>query len=110
VSMHKSNLIKILYNLDATLLERRDAALDLGDFPDEDVIKALLEIAKNKREEEMILRVCGASLARIWIVKGKSNKKELKSLSKVARESVIHFFKTKKPEWIPEYDLELIKT
>ena len=62
---HKA-LKKILLDRKASLAERDDAAIDLGDFDDPEALDALMEIAVDPQEEDIILASCGESIALIW--------------------------------------------
>jgi HEAT repeat protein len=49
---------------------RHDAAMDLGDYDEPRVLEALIQIATDVDENEMILDSCGSSIIEIGVRKG----------------------------------------
>lgn len=102
-------LIQILKDKDADWSDRHDAALDLSNYYNDDVVSALLEIAQDSQEDDTLLATCGESLGLIWINKEELNPTDFFSLTIAARDealSVIHF---NKPDWITQYQLDSYK-
>jgi len=60
-------LISVLLNFTADLSERDDAAMDLGEFDNEEALSALYQVAKDHEENETLVSSCGESIAQIWL-------------------------------------------
>lgn len=65
-----SELVSYLENRANDLGSRDDVAMDLRQFDEPEVEAALLKIALNQSEEEMIIDSAGDSLREIWARKG----------------------------------------
>ncbi|QKS71219.1 hypothetical protein FLK61_31400 [Paenalkalicoccus suaedae] len=64
----KTMLISILLDSDISDAERDDAAIDLGFISNDDQVeKALLQVANDNHTDDMIKASCGESLAQIWL-------------------------------------------
>jgi hypothetical protein len=59
-------LISVLLDRTAPVGDRHDAAMDLGTFDEAAVLVALIEVASDAQEDELILDGCGESIAEIW--------------------------------------------
>ena len=71
-NLAKQNLlIEILLDPCAEDGEKDDAAMDLAEFNNEDVLNALTQAAINAKKNDFFLNSCGESIAEIWI---KNNK------------------------------------
>lgn len=99
-------LIKLLFDNDASITERDEAATDLGEFSDTRVITALLSKAENVQENELVLNSCGESLGTIWIKKNVFDEKAYHVLPGTVRYGIYVVIKSRKPEWIEQYHLE----
>lgn len=99
-------LIELLFDDDSSIAERDDAAMDLGDFSDDQVITALLLRAMNVNEDEMVLNSCGESIGNIWSKKDFFDEKVYHSLPGTVRFGVYVVIKSRKPEWVISYQLE----
>ncbi|KAA0542432.1 hypothetical protein FZW96_21345 [Bacillus sp. BGMRC 2118] len=97
--MDKEKLIQ--YLLDENI---DDCAIDLSNFPEEDVIVALLKVANNLTDEEMIRSSCGESIASIWIKIDKIDFEALNSLEEPAFSEALGLIKNNKPQWYLGYE------
>lgn len=78
-------LIAILLDASARLDERDDAAIDLAKYDDGAVVAALLRIAGDPAEDEMLQASAGESLGSIWKRKGEADPIEFDRLTAAAR-------------------------
>ena len=81
-------LIDTLLDQSALLADRDDAAMDLGAYNDDNVLDALIRVARNKDEHEMILASCGESIADIWLARRYYNQEVFDSLTNAAQHEV----------------------
>ena len=103
----KLALIQLLMDRDALDADRDDAAMDLGEeFHDQSVLSALIRVASNPNEIDMILSSCGEAIGKIWIKNNCFNQRIYHALPGIARYGVYVVIKSKKPEWIEHYYLE----
>lgn len=93
-------LINVLLDNTAREDERDDTAMDLGKFDDERALIALLQIASNSNEDEIVIDSCGESIAEILIKREEYNPNILNKLAPIARDAAYAFIKEAKPEWI----------
>lgn len=93
-------LVEILLDKKASIAERDDVAMDLGVFDDDLALKALISIATNLNEDDMIVDFCGESIGEIWVKRNKSDFKILKRFHPVAFRATRDYIKAKKPEWL----------
>lgn len=63
-------LIRVLQDKSIDLGVRDDAVMDLGRYDERQVLEALLQVAVDLEENEMILDSCGGSIMEIWARKG----------------------------------------
>ncbi len=64
------HLIRVLQDKSIDLGVRDDAAMDLGRYDEARVLEALLQVAVDLEEDEIILDSCGDSIKDIWARKG----------------------------------------
>lgn len=64
------SLVKILLDRSLCVEIRDDAAMDLGEFDDIMAFSALVKVAIDTSEDEMLLSSCGDSIADIWRRRG----------------------------------------
>lgn len=95
-----NELIKLLFDERASIAERDDAAMDLFEYNDDLAENALIKIAKNKKENPIILNSCGESIGTIWVKKNKFDKDCYNNLSKESQDGIHYIIKTDKPEWL----------
>lgn len=86
-------LIEVLLDNTAREDERDDAAMDLGRFNDERAFQALLKIATNANENEIILDSCGESIAEILIMRKEFRTEVIETLAPIARETAKAFIR-----------------
>ncbi len=99
-------LIQLLFDEATSVAERDDAAIFLGEFSDIRSINALISKAKNLNENQLVLNSCGESLGSIWTKQNLFDEKTYRTLSGTARYGVYVVIKSRKPEWLEEYQLE----
>ena len=105
----KATLIKLLFDQDALDADRDDAAMDLGEeFDDQSVLDALIQVANNPNEIDMILNSCGEAIGKIWVKKNYFDEIIYKKLPKFARDGIYCVVKSKNPFWIKTFHLEHI--
>jgi hypothetical protein len=102
--MDKEKLIEYLLDKNIDDATRDDCAIDLSNFPEEDVIAALIKVANNVSDEEMIRASCGESIASIWIKIDNIDFEALNSLEEPAFSEALGLIKTKKPQWYLAYE------
>jgi hypothetical protein len=86
----KMQLIHVLMDCAASEDERDDAAMDLADFNDGDVIQTLFLVATDEScPSDMVKGSCGESLASIWIRTGKVDVTLLHQLDGSARQEAM---------------------
>jgi ankyrin repeat protein len=101
-----SALVQLLFDNGASITERDEAAVSLSEFSDIQATTALLSKTKDLNEDELILNSCGESLGIIWTKQNYFDKKEYRNLAGTARYGVYVIIKSRKPEWIEQYQLE----
>ena len=99
-------LIGIISDKSASITERDDAASDLADFCSDRAIRALALVGQDKKEDETVLNTCGESLGVIWTTKHFFDKNIFQTLSSTARHGAYFVIKSRKPDWINEYELD----
>ena len=99
-------LLKILFDDQASISERDDAAMILGGFSDARSVNALISKSKDLNENEIVLNSCGESLGEIWAKQNLFNENEYRTLSGTARYGAYSVIKFQKPEWIEQYQLD----
>jgi len=99
-------LIEMLFDKQASIAERDDAAMDLAEFNNVLATEALLKVSRNKQEDEMILNSCGESLGSIWSRLGIFDEKTYRMMSATARYGTFIVIKARHPEWIEKYELD----
>ncbi len=100
-------LIDILFDKNADLAERDDAAMYLGEYDDDRALAALIKICLDKNEEEFIFDVCGESVASIWVKRDHFDPNIYKEMVPTARHEAYWYIQSMKPEWIEKYELQL---
>lgn len=103
----KEVLIRLLIDPYALDADRDDAAMDLGDeFDDQQVLDALIQVARNSEEIDMILSSCGEAIGKIWVKRDFFDEKTYKNLAKIARDGIYCVIKYDKPSWIKKFQLD----
>jgi len=91
-------LISVLLDTCASISERDDAAMDLGEYTDNKVVEALVKVGSSEQENYNILASCGESLAQIWSQMGIIDNTVIDKLSEVAKAELIANFDAIKSE------------
>lgn len=103
----KAILIQLLVDQHALDADRDDAAMDLGEeFGDESVLSALIKVASDPNEVDMILNSCGEAIGKIWVKRSCFDEEAYRALSGTSRYGVYVVIKSRKPEWIEQCQLE----
>lgn len=91
----KQELIRLLLDKSAEESERDDAAIDLGDYDDDEVISTLVSVAADPTTEEVICSSCGESLGAIWLRKGSVDQTFLNRIRPEAQREAIALIKSR---------------
>ncbi|WP_068469661.1 hypothetical protein [Candidatus Protochlamydia phocaeensis] len=93
-------LVKTLLDKTASISERDDAAIDLGNFDNDQALNALLTVASDLKEEYSIMDVCGESIAQIWVKRNQLDLVSYKNLHPNAQYEAKMYIKINKPDWL----------
>lgn len=105
----KKSLIRLLIDQHALDADRDDAAMDLGEeFDDESVLSALIQVANNPNEIDMILNSCGEAIGKIWVKRSYFDEKIYRKLPKFAQDGIYCVIKNRQPEWIEGFHIDSI--
>jgi hypothetical protein len=96
---NKEQLIQILLDSTATDSDKDDAAIQLGEYNDDDVIDILIKVANDPLFDENIRSSCGESLALIWLNKREINIEKFLELKGMPLREAISIIKSKRPDW-----------
>jgi len=99
-------LIDLLFDTQASITERDEAAEELVAFSDEKTVSALLLKGKERDEDDLVLNSVGETLGEIWVKQNKFNENEYRKLSGITRYGVFIVLRSNKPEWVKQYQLE----
>jgi len=92
-------LIDILYDEKAPEDERHDAAMDIGSIGDMRALKALIPIASNSNESDVILDACGESIAEIFVKLDFYDPNIIDQLDSLAKSTANAYLISHRPEW-----------
>lgn len=92
-------LVDILLDPTAREDEKDDAAMDLGDYDDEQALNVLLKVARDPKECQMVIASSGEAIARILVRRNEYRPDILGSLYGVAKMEAEGFIRAEKPEW-----------
>jgi hypothetical protein len=98
------DLVKIWVDREQDLLERDDAAESLAASSDPASEMALVDIARDLTEDEILLDTCGTSLGERWAREGRLDTHVLASLSPVAKRIAEATIQTLAPELLRARD------
>jgi HEAT repeat protein len=110
------DLIEILFDRSASLAERDDAAMYLGEINDEEALQGLLKFAYRdfvsvNNDEVSLKATCGESIGYIWLMRGKFDRAIYDKLSKEAQREIKGLFVLEDPnairDLITEFDLNI---
>jgi hypothetical protein len=94
-------LVAILLDRTARIDERDDAAMYLGRSNDDAALSALLNVASDPGEDELVLASSGESLAQIFVRSGRLAPAWLVELTPVALHEVIPWVIRAHPDLLP---------
>jgi hypothetical protein len=80
-----AGLLAVLLDPGAPIANRDDAAMDLGDYDESEVLAALLQVGSDADESERVLESVGESIAEILLRSGRSWCSEIDDLTPTAR-------------------------
>ncbi len=100
---NKDALIEILLDPSASIAEKDDAAIELGNFDEQDVIDVLINVSNKLEYDEMVKASCGESLAFIWLKHQNLKYNDLKKLNGIAFREAIGLIKRNRKEWFDEF-------
>jgi hypothetical protein len=99
-------LIKILLDPnEEDVGAKDDAALDLGEFQNDEVLDACIQAASNPNEDNGVVDLCGENIGSIWIKKNAFDLDLFKTLPPWARNGIMVSIDSSKPEWVEKYKL-----
>jgi hypothetical protein len=101
-----ASLIAILLDRTARTGERDDAAIYLGRSNDHTALVALLRVASDPSDDELVVASCGESLAQIFVRTGRPDPALLGKLTPVALSEVIPWVRRVRPDLLPEDALQ----
>jgi len=102
------NLIEVLLDPDAREDEVDDAAMDLGDFDDDNALDALIFAANQSHISEWyILQNIGESIFDIWNKRNSFSPEIYNSLNDSAKDGFYRSMCAFRPEWIEKYNIKI---
>jgi len=102
------NLIEVLLDPDAREDEVDDAAIDLGDFDDDNALDALIFAANQPHISEWyILQNIGESIFDIWDKRNSFSSEIYNSLNGSAKDGLYRSICASRPEWIERYNIKI---
>ena len=96
-----AGLISVLRDRTARLDERDDAALDLAQYDEPEALHALIRVASDQSDDELLLDSCGQSIAEIWARLGIVENAVLLALTPTARRILLGTLEARAPHLIP---------
>ena len=95
-------LVATLLDRATRIDERDDAAAYLGGSDDAAARTALLQVASDPAEDELVVATCGESLAQIFVRTGQLDHAWLTQLRPIALNEVIPWVRRERPDLLPE--------
>lgn len=80
--------------------------MDLDEYDDDAVLDALVQIAKDPKENSIILYSCGESIGQIWVRRNIFDKEIYNTLSQPALQELQAIIEHNKPELIKQLNKE----
>jgi hypothetical protein len=96
-------LVEILLDKTAREDERDDAAIDLRAYKDKRALEALIMIASDPNEDDVMVDTCAESIGEILIGMEYFDEISFKKMVPFAQKIVFGFIVSHKPEIIPKY-------
>lgn len=97
-------LIEVLEDPTATVAERDDAAIYLGERDEPEALAALIRYATNPAldptADYLVLASAGESIAEIWIRTGRFDANTLNQLVGAARSEAVGSLQLARPDWV----------
>ncbi|RKZ50440.1 MAG: hypothetical protein DRR16_08595 [Candidatus Parabeggiatoa sp. nov. 3] len=93
-------LAAILVDSTATLTEKDDAAINLGEFDESEALTALIVAAQSEKVEEMVLASIGESIAQIWIRLDNFDSMIFNQLPRGAQREAHSLIQANRSEWL----------
>ncbi len=93
-------LIEVLLDRTAREDERDDAAMDLGDYKDLRALDALVKIASDPKEDEMVVDSCAESIGEICVALKYFDEESFKKMVPFAQRIVFGIIMARNPELI----------
>lgn len=98
-------LLEVLTDKSASLTDRDDAAINLGQYDEDRVLTTLLEVASDPAEEELVLSSAGESIAQIWLRCRRVDVDKLTGLQPIAKHEAIALLEKEMPSSIAGLNL-----
>lgn len=96
-------LAAVLLDSNASVSERDDAAMDLGEINSDVALDALVKTASSRFErDDIVLASCGESIASIWLARGRFDSATFTRLAPVAQAEARALMKARRPEWLTD--------
>ena len=100
---NSDDLIEILLDPNSSDAEKDDAAIELGEFNEKNVIDVLINVSNKLEYSEMVKASCGESLAFIWLKQQSLDYSDLKKLNGIAFHEAISLIKKNHKEWFDQF-------
>ena len=82
---------------------------DLGQSDSPEALGALLEVAADHNEDDLISASSGESIAEIWLRTGAFDAQALASIHGAARDEVLSRLTSERPEWLTSSEPPLMR-
>lgn len=92
----KKLLIDVLFDENANVSEKDDAAMDLAAYDDPEIIQHLVKKGSDEKEDSVVLNSCKESLAEIWIRNDSFNQEMFNLLSPIAKKGAQFVIESRK--------------
>jgi hypothetical protein len=92
-------LATILMDPTATITEKDDAAIDLGEFDEPEALTALITATQSEEIAEIVLASIGESIAQIWIRLDNFDSTLFNQLPREAQREAQSLIQANRPEW-----------
>lgn len=101
-------LVEILLDKNECLDARDDAAMDLGEYKDLEVLTTLVGVSSNPYENEMILDSCAESISEILVSLNLFNKDVIERVIPFAGKRIVRDVRARNPKLIDECTLHYL--
>lgn len=93
-----SILLRVLDDKNASISDRDDAAINLGGCDNDRAVEALMKVATDVSENEVVLASAGESLAQIWLRCRSIDIEVVRMLHPIARREAVALLEEEFPE------------